>query len=106
MVLKFCGNDVLFAILSTPLGGREDGLVVGLAAARGKIDFPRLGVQAGRDGLPGFLQGGLGRLARRVQAGGVAVNLLPKGLHGFYGRPAHPCGGRVVGVYMHVFRLL
>ena len=46
-VVLECGrNDVLFALAFAEARGGEDGLIVGLAAAGGKVNFARGGVQA------------------------------------------------------------
>ena len=46
VMLKSGGDDVLFALLLAVAGGGDDGLIVGLAAAGGEVNFARGGVQA------------------------------------------------------------
>ena len=101
MVLKFGGDQVLFALARPRLGGGDDGLVVGLAAAGGEVDLSRLGVQAGGHsgaGL-GYRLGGL--LGKGVKAGGVAVVLGKIGQHGVQRGLADAGSGCVIGVYKH-----
>ena len=101
VVLKFGGDQVLFALACPRLGGGDDGLVVGLAAAGGKVDLPGLGVETGGHGGTGlgYRLGGL--LGEGVQAGGVAVVLGKVGQHGVQRGLADAGGGCVIGVYKH-----
>ena len=46
VVLERSRNDVLFAFAFAEARGGEDGLIVGLAAAGGEVNFARGGVQA------------------------------------------------------------
>ena len=46
VVLERSRNDVLFALVLTEARGGEDGLIVGLAAAGGEVNFARGSVQA------------------------------------------------------------
>ena len=73
VVLKGSGNDVGLSPRLSPTGGGENGLVVRLAAPRGKVDLLRPAVEAVRHGLPGLCQGFSGLLAQGVQGGGIAV---------------------------------
>ena len=78
VVLERGRNDVLFALALAEARGREDGLIVGLAAAGGEVNFARGSVQ------------GLGRLlADGVQARGVAVDRFHIGEHGVDRCAAH-----------------
>ena len=57
VVLKGGGDDVPLALPGAQVGGGEEGLGVGLAAAGGKGDLPELAAQAGGDPGPGLGQG-------------------------------------------------
>ena len=53
MMFKGSRNNVLLALFLSQTSGGNDGLIVGLAAAGGEDDFPRLAAQALGNGLPG-----------------------------------------------------
>ena len=101
VMLELCGDQVLFALARAGAGGRDDGLVVGLAAAGGEVDLARLGVEAFRDGLARLGDRLLRSLAEGVEAGGVAVVLEQVREHRVEGGAAHTGGGRVVCVNEH-----
>lgn len=71
VVLKGSGNDVGLSPRLSPAGGGENGLVVRLAATRGKVDLLRPAVKAVRHGLPGLCQGFSGLLAREYREEGL-----------------------------------
>ena len=87
VVLKGSGNDVGLSPRLSPAGGGENGLVVRLAATRGKVDLLRPAVKAVRHGLPGLCQGFSGLLAQGVQGGGIAVCFPQVGEHGVQAVP-------------------
>src|SRR5699024_4480 len=66
VVLKSGGNDVLFALLGSGVGGGENGLVVGFAAAGGEVNFSCFTAQALGHPAAGVLQNLLGLLADGV----------------------------------------
>ena len=106
VVLKGSGNDVGLSPRLSPAGGGENGLVVRLAATRGKVDLLRPAVKAVRHGLPGLCQGFSGLLAQGVQGGGIAVCFPQVGEHGVQGGAAELGGGGVVCVYHGATSLL
>ena len=98
VMLKSRRNDVLFALARAETRGRENRLIVGLAAAGGEVDLTRRGIQARCDALARILQR-LGRLLPDgVQARGVAVDRFHIRQHRVDGRAAHLRGGGVVCV--------
>ena len=98
VMLESRRNDVLFALARAKTRGRENCLIVGLAAAGGEVDLARRGVQARCDALARILQR-LGRLLPDgMQARGVAVDRFHIGQHRVDGRAAHLRGGSVVCV--------
>ena len=92
---------MLLAVAGADAGGRDDRLVVGLAAAGGEIDFARRRADALRHGLTRLLQRFLGLLAEGVQTRGVAVILKQIGEHRVNGGAADTGGGSVVCIYKH-----
>ena len=76
VMLKRGGNDVLFALARAEIGGGGNGLIVGLAAAGGKIDLARLRAEAGGHIGPRRLEHLLGLLADGVEARRVAEGVV------------------------------
>ena len=101
MVLKLGGNDVPLPLPGAEAGRRDDGLVIGLAAAGGEGDLLRVGVQIMGNGLTGGLHGFLRLLAKGIETGGVSILFGQVGQHGVEGGLAHAGGGRIVGVNKH-----
>ena len=101
VMLKGGGNDVLFALASPQTGGRDDGLVIGFAAAGGEDDFPRLAAKSLGYLGTGFFQHFLGLLTYRVEAGGVAVVIIKACDHGVFCRVTHTGGGGIIGINLH-----
>ena len=86
-----------------PQGRRgTEGLVVRLAAAGGEGDLPGIRLQVPCKDRPGGRQLLRRPLSRRMKAGRIAVDLLKAGRHGRQRRVAHPSGGRVVRVNLHL----
>ena len=84
MVLKFCGDEVFFPLARAVLGGRDDGLIVGLAAAGGEHDLPRVGRADQLCDLCAAGQQMLRRLlTERVEGAGVSIYLIKVRKHGF-----------------------
>ena len=84
MVLKFRGDEVLFSLACAVLGGGDDGLIVGLAAAGGEHDLPRVG----RADEPRDLGAAGQQMFRRllsegVEGAGVSVYLIKVWKHRF-----------------------
>ena len=102
MVLKLRGDDVPLSALCSQGRGRAEGLVVRLAAAGGESDLPGVRVQIPGKDLPGRRQLLRRQLSRRVEAGGVAVDLLEAGGHGRQRRVAEAGGGRVICIDLHL----
>ena len=102
VVLEGGGDDMLLALLFADSGGGYDGLVVRFAAAGRKQDLPGAAVEDLCDALPCALQGFVRLLPNGMQTGRVAVDLTHVGDHGVDGRLAHPCGRRIICVYVHV----
>ncbi len=102
MVLKRGGNDVLFALSLSDLRSRPQGLVVGFAPAGGKEDLLRVRVDHSRDLLACLLQGLLGLLPDRIEAGRVPVYIFHIEKHGLNGCSAHSCCCGIVCVDLHL----
>ena len=103
MMLKGGGNNVLLSLPGSQPGGGDNGLVIGLTAAGGEVDFPGLTAQAGCHLVPGIVQCLPGSLANRVEAGWVAEIVLEIGQHGVDGRLAHGGGCCIVCINVHGF---
>ena len=101
MVLKRGGNDVLFALLRAEPRGGDDGLIVGLAAAGGEVNFARLTAETGCDGLARRLKRLRGLLADGMQARGIAVDVRQTRQHRVERDLAGLCRGGVVRIYKH-----
>ena len=102
VMLKLGRDQVLFALARAQAGSGHNGLVVGLAAAGGEVDFPGAGgAQAGGHGGPGLRHGLGGLLGEGVEAGGVAVILGQVGQHGVQRGLADAGGSCVISIYKH-----
>lgn len=96
VVLEFAGDDVRLALGFQLVRDAFDGPVVAFAAARGEIDLVRVGAEAAGDLLARLLQRLLCGIAERVEARGVAVELLIKRQHRVEHSGGDSRGGGVV----------
>ena len=105
-VLDGAGHDVALALASAVGGTREQGLVVGLGAARGELHLVGAGMQGVGDAAARALERTQGSVSGGMLAGRVGEGVARShGVHGFDGRRAHPRGGRVVEIdVIHAFQ--
>ena len=101
VVLEGGGDDVILALSLADPRRRDDGLVVGLAAAGGERDLLKAAPETVRYPPPCVRQRLRGLLAHGVQAGGISVKLLEIGRHSRHGLVAHPRGGRIICIDLH-----
>ena len=101
MMLKCGGNNVLFALARAEIGGGGNSLIVGLAAAGGKIDFARLRAEAGGHIGTRRLEHFLGLLADGVEARRVAERVIQVIGHRIDGRLVHSGGCCVIRIDLH-----
>ncbi len=83
VMLKCCGNQVLFAFGCTCQSSAFHSPVIRLAAACREKDFVGLGIQRSGYLCPGTVQQLLGFVANAVMAGGVAVSVCQNVCHSF-----------------------
>ena len=84
MVLKLGGYQMLFSLTGAVSGGGDDGLIVGLAAAGGEHDLPRVGSADQLRDLGAAGEQMLGcLLPEGVERAGIAVDLVKVRKHGF-----------------------
>ena len=76
MMLKSGGNNVLFSLPGAVSGSGDDGLIVGLTATGGEVNFPGLAAQDSSDTGAAVFQHFLGLLTNGVQGRGVAIEFL------------------------------
>ena len=103
MMLESGGNDVLFALSCAQSGCGKNCLIVGLAAAGGKINLSGVTAQAIGHGLPRFVQDFLCLLTYRVQAGGVAEHFIKIRQHCLHRQTAGGSGCCIISINTHSF---
>ena len=112
MVLKGGRDDMALTLLFSDHRGGQESLIVRLAAAGGKQNLSRVGVDQTGDGFPRLFQRLFGLLADGIQAGRIAVVMAHTLCHHLDRRLAHAGRGGIIGIDLqpdhsfHELRLL
>ena len=106
VMLEGRGNNMLFPLSFAQRRQRQKRLVVRLASARGKINFPRLAPKGRRHESAHLFQLLLRPLPKRIKGGGVSVFLFQIRQHSGQCGVAHARRGRIICVNRHLFRIV